>query len=45
MPLKFYLDLGDLWLQFIYIYPLPENLQNLDFGMFLGQGIGHDLYD
>ena len=27
------------------IYQLTGNLQDLDFSMFLGQGIEHDLYD
>ena len=33
----------DVWPQ--GIYPLAGHLQDLDFGMVLGRGIGHDLYD
>ena len=38
----FYFDVRDVWRQ--GIYPLAGHLQDLDFGMFLGRGIGHDFY-
>ena len=39
----FYVDVREVWWQLIY--PLAGYLQDLDFGMFLGRGIGQVLYD